>query len=139
MSGFDLPSLPGFDPSQLMQLARQFGAQGPQGPRGGAVPQEPTSPTPVGIEGGGERALDRIRTQRRGDSEFGGVLADSIARVNSLQQDVGDKARAMALGENVEVHDVLLAASKSEVAFNLLLEVRNKLVDAWEKLSRSAV
>jgi flagellar hook-basal body complex protein FliE len=43
------------------------------------------------------------------------------------------------LGEEVELHDVLIAGSKSEVAFNLLLEVRNKLVDAWEQLSRSSV
>jgi len=47
--------------------------------------------------------------------------------------------RGMALGENVELHDVLIATNKSEVAFNLLLEVRNKLVDAWDKLSRSSV
>jgi flagellar hook-basal body complex protein FliE len=33
----------------------------------------------------------------------------------------------------------MAAANKSEVAFNLMLEVRNKLVEAWEKLSRSAV
>ena len=34
----------------------------------------------------------------------------------------------------VELHDVMLAANKSEVMFNLMLEVRNKLVEAWEKL-----
>ena len=44
----------------------------------------------------------------------------------------------MVMGEDVELHDVMIAGSKSEVAFNLLLEVRNKLVDAWEKLSRSS-
>ena len=42
------------------------------------------------------------------------------------------------MGEDVELHDVMLAGGKSEVAFNLMLEVRNKLIDAWEKLSRSA-
>jgi flagellar hook-basal body complex protein FliE len=33
----------------------------------------------------------------------------------------------------------MMAMGKSDVAFNLMLEVRNKLVDAWEKLSRSVV
>lgn len=130
MSGFDLPSLPGFDPTQLQDLARQLGAQGREAPSTGPV-QDPAS--------FGERALDRIRSVRHGDREFGGVLAESIARVNALQQDVSAKTRGLALGEDVEVHDVLIAASKSETAFNLLLEVRNKLVDAWDKLSRSSV
>ncbi len=54
-----------------------------------------------------------------------------------MQQDVQAKTRGLALGEGVELHDVLIASSKSEVAFNLLLDVRNKLVDAWEKLTGS--
>jgi flagellar hook-basal body complex protein FliE len=39
----------------------------------------------------------------------------------------------------VGVDKLMLSIGKSEVAFNLMLEVRNKLVDAWEKLSRSVV
>jgi flagellar hook-basal body complex protein FliE len=70
---------------------------------------------------------------------FGGALADAIARVDGLQQDVAQKTEAIAKGEPVALHDVMTSMGKSEVAFNLLLEVRNKLVDAWEKLSRSVV
>jgi flagellar hook-basal body complex protein FliE len=55
-----------------------------------------------------------------------------------MQSDVRSKVRGLVLGEGVELHDVMLAINKSEVSFNLMLEVRNKLVDAWEKLSRSA-
>jgi flagellar hook-basal body complex protein FliE len=43
------------------------------------------------------------------------------------------------MGEPVALHDVMASMGKSEVAFNLVLEVRNRLVDAWEKLSRSVV
>jgi flagellar hook-basal body complex protein FliE len=50
---------------------------------------------------------------------------------------VQDQVRAAASGEPVELHDVMMSMGKSEVAFNLLLEMRNKLVDAWDKLSRS--
>lgn len=131
MSGFDLPSLPGFDPSHLQRLAQQFQRPGGEAARVAPEVQDP--------ERFGAREPGRVRTGRTGDEDFGGVLAESIAQVNALQQDVQAKTRGLALGEDVEIHDVLLAANKSEVAFNLLLEVRNKLVDAWEKLSRSAV
>jgi flagellar hook-basal body complex protein FliE len=130
MSGFDLPSLPGFDPARLQGMLERFAAQPESGPATPSV-QDP--------ERFGAVPGDRARPGRSGDADFGGVLADSIARVNSLQRDVQVKVRGMALGEDVELHDVLVATNKSEVAFNLLLEVRNKLVEAWEKLSRSAV
>ena len=129
MSGFDLPALPGLDMSQLQaMLPKDLAAPGPS-------VQGPASQDPERIEG-------PAAMPRRGGGiapRFEGVLADSIARVRGLQTDVADKTRGLALGENVELHDVLIASAKSEVAFNLLLEVRNKLVDAWEKLSRSAV
>ena len=72
-------------------------------------------------------------------SDFGGVLAQSLDQLGALQDEVTQKTRGLVLGRDVELHDLMLATSKSEVAFNLMLEVRNKLVDAWEKLSRSAV
>ena len=68
---------------------------------------------------------------------FEGVLADAIDHVGGLQNKVQDQVRAAATGEPVELHDVMMSMGKSEVAFNLLLEMRNKLVDAWDKLSRS--
>lgn len=129
MSGFDLPSLPGFDPSQLQEAMRQLGKRGEQAPVTPGV-QDP--------ERFGARLPGGTRTGSGDGAAFEGVLADSIAQVHALQQDVQHKTRGLALGEDVELHDVLIASSKSEVAFNLLLEVRNKLVDAWEKLSRSA-
>lgn len=128
MSGFDLPSLPGFDPSQLQGALERFGQTEAQGPGTPSV----QDPERFGSRVGGGSRL-RARAQ-----PFEGVLADSLAQVNALQQDVQAKTRGLALGEGVELHDVLIASSKSEVAFNLLIEVRNKLVDAWEKLSRSA-
>ena len=128
MSGFDLPSLPGFNPSQLRGALEQLGKQGDKGPAAPGV----QDPERFGAQlPGGPR-------QKGDGGAFEGMLADSIAQVHALQQDVQAKTRGLALGEGVELHDVLIASSKSEVAFNLLLEVRNKLVDAWEKLSRSA-
>jgi flagellar hook-basal body complex protein FliE len=111
MTGFDLPPI---DPrvrllGEAVQDPRRAGGDGP------AAPGQPD-----------------------GDG-FAGVLADSLARVQALQDDARAKARGLALGEDVDLHDVMIAAGKSEVAFNLMLEVRNKLVEAWEKLSRSVM
>ena len=70
---------------------------------------------------------------------FGDLLTGALENVQALQDDTRAKTRGLALGEDVDVHDVMIAAGKSEVAFNLVLEVRNKMVEAWEKLSRSVM
>ncbi|MFM1872418.1 MAG: flagellar hook-basal body complex protein FliE [Planctomycetota bacterium] len=124
MSSLNLPPLNGFD---LRSPLRGLPGQDPARfrPEGLGLPTgERSAPgtAPVGEPGG-----------------FEALLTDSIGAVNALQKDTAAKTRGLALGEDVEVHDIMMASSKSEVAFNLMLEVRNKLVDAWEKLSRSSV
>lgn len=125
MSGIDLPGLGAFDPRSMQDLQQLISVSS-------AAPN---------IAQGPERIVRRpaIGPERPlGDSPgFAGYLADSLGKVQQLQDDARQKARGLALGEDVDLHEVMIAANKSEVAFNLLLEVRNKLVDAWEKLSRS--
>jgi len=116
MSNFSLPPL---------GLESLSGARLPLQGFGGPPPrvQDPERIGPVAVPEAGPT------------SAFGGVLD----QIEALRDDVTQKTRGLALGEDVELHDVMMATSKHEVAFNLMLEVRNKLVDAWEKLSRSAV
>ena len=85
----------------------------------------------------------RIEGSRNTDGEkgpgrlFEQTLSDALHEVRSLQADEDAKYEALARGEHVEVHDLMIAVGKSEVAFNLMLEVRNKLLEAWQTLSRS--
>jgi flagellar hook-basal body complex protein FliE len=110
----------------------------PLGPEGLSGPRLPMQ----GFGGPPSRVQDPERTGPAAAPEAGGptsVFGGVLDELKALRDDVTQKTRGLALGEDVELHDVMMATSKSEVAFNLMLEVRNKLVDAWEKLSRSAV
>ncbi|MFT7535636.1 MAG: flagellar hook-basal body complex protein FliE [Hyphomicrobiaceae bacterium] len=122
MSGFNIPPIRGLDSS--------FGL--PQGPMRASEIFKSPEIQPIG----NDRPDGGISV---GDSKpFDGYLAESVKTVADLQSDTKQKVKAMVMGEDVELHDVMIAGQKSQVAFNLMLEVRNKLVDAWEKLSRSA-
>ena len=128
MTGFELPplgiDLNGYQRSVLRAMAEQSAnVQDPM-----RIAPNSTTSGELGAVGGAESG-----------ASFSGVLADSLSLVKGLQDDVRAKVRGLALGEDVELHDVMLAANKSETAMSLMLEVRNKLVDAWEKLSRSVV
>ncbi|HLU39039.1 MAG TPA: flagellar hook-basal body complex protein FliE [Planctomycetota bacterium] len=72
-------------------------------------------------------------------SEFAAMLHRALRDVAELGADAQDKAMALVRGEPVHLHDVLAAMGKSEVAFNLAVEVRNRLLQAWETLSRSTI
>lgn len=127
MTGFDLGPIGGFDVAAFQkQIQRAMSERGPNMIGPPKVGGETTPLRPAGVE------------ETRG-AGFEGFLGSAIGQVQALQQDTRDKTRGMMLGEDVELHDVMIAANKSETAFSLLLEVRNKLVDAWEKLSRSVM
>ena len=98
-------------------------------------------PSPRLIGGGG----DSLPQEIGGDGEvsrtsFSTYLDDVFGEIAKLDDDVKSKYEALARGEpGVEVHDLMTAMGKSEVAFNLMLEMRNKIVEAWQTLSRSVV
>ncbi len=127
MTGFDLGSIGGFDIGRFQkEVMRAMSERGPNmidPPKVGENVPLRASTTSETVEGKG----------------FDGFLGEAIDTVDSLQKDTQQKVRGMMLGEGVELHDVMIAANKSDMAFSLLLEVRNKLVDAWDKLSRSVM
>ncbi len=90
----------------------------------------------------GEREAQQLRPQQDSAApgeDFGTALVDAMRGVDELSRQSDATAAALYRGEPVELHDLMIAMGKSEVAFNLMLEVRNKLVEAWQTLSRSVV
>ena len=67
--------------------------------------------------------------------EFSDLLSDA-----SNQQRGAEKAfQNYAIEGKGELHDVMTQMAKADVTFKFLLEVRNKLTDAWQELSRLQV
>ncbi|HMQ21050.1 MAG TPA: flagellar hook-basal body complex protein FliE [Planctomycetota bacterium] len=75
----------------------------------------------------------------REEPSFGDIISDSISSVAEKQNAVRTELEKFATGKSEGVHDVMLAMGKSEVAFSLMLEVRNRLVEAWREITRIQV
>ena len=72
---------------------------------------------------------------RGGDgSGFGDLLKRAIDDAADLQDEAGQLIRAFVQGEPVEIHDVMAAAEEAGVALELLVEVRNKLMEAYRTI-----
>ncbi len=66
---------------------------------------------------------------------FQQVLSDSIDKVNSMQQQAGVLKTGFEQGrEGIDLADVMIASQKSGLAFNAMVEVRNKLVEAYKDI-----
>jgi flagellar hook-basal body complex protein FliE len=70
---------------------------------------------------------------------FSGLLREALGTVNGLQQDASGKVNAFLRGEDVSLTEVMVASQKSRVAFEATKQVRNRLLEAYQEISRMQV
>ncbi|MES9903836.1 MAG: flagellar hook-basal body complex protein FliE [Sedimenticola sp.] len=74
-------------------------------------------------------------TEVQGGVDFGDLLKQSIDEVNKTQLQAGEMKKAFALGnEDVNLAEVMIAVQKSSISFEAMVQVRNKLVEAYKEV-----
>lgn len=86
-----------------------------------------------------ELASPARATQGTDGASFATMLKDSLREVNSLQQAAGDAKAAYAKGENANLHDTMIAIQQADVSFRMLMQVRNRIVEAYQEILRMQV
>lgn len=71
--------------------------------------------------------------------DFKSLLLDNLSEVNRLQHEADRQVERLMTGETNNVAEVFMAANKAGVAFDLLMEVRNKLIDAYQEIQQMRV
>lgn len=71
--------------------------------------------------------------------DFGKMLMDVIKDVNSAQTNASEMQNAFMTGQNVELHELMISMERAGLAMELTLQVRNKLLDAYQEISRMQV
>jgi flagellar hook-basal body complex protein FliE len=66
--------------------------------------------------------------------DFAAALRRQLEQVNQMQTDAEQNVQQILSGGTQNITEVFTAARKAQVAFSLLMEIRNKLVDAWDEL-----
>ncbi|MGL5641036.1 MAG: flagellar hook-basal body complex protein FliE, partial [Paraclostridium sp.] len=59
-----------------------------------------------------------------------------LHKVNDKQVDANNKIEGLIKGDNVAMHDVMMAAQESQLSMQLMVEVRNKVYEAYQELNR---
>ena len=87
----------------------------------------------AGKKGAAEKSI------RESNASFGETLAKAVNDVNSLQTQAGNAVESMVKGEPVDLHEVMIAVEKAKTSFELLMEIRNKTISAYQELMRLQV
>lgn len=107
---------------------------------------------------GGQSLLDTGKTNNELRSEFNNVakplapgqtdpssksfadtLKDAVGQVNTLQKDSDKQMQALATGQTSDVPQVMMAAEKADIALRMMVQVRNKIIQAYEDVMKMQV
>ena len=76
------------------------------------------------------------RDKERGVKPFSEVLKSSVMKVNQLQIEADNLTNRLALGEVEDISEVSIAVEKAELALRLMVQIRDKMLDAYQQISR---
>jgi flagellar hook-basal body complex protein FliE len=70
---------------------------------------------------------------------FGEFLTEALGEVNSLQQTAATASYNLAAGKLQDISQVTIATEKATIAMQLTMQVRNKMIDAYQEIMRTQV
>ncbi|HPN36883.1 MAG TPA: flagellar hook-basal body complex protein FliE [Melioribacteraceae bacterium] len=79
---------------------------------------------------------NNIRNNGMGLPNFDNLVGEFIESVNKQQFDSTTIATKFVNGEDVELHEVMIAGEKAKTSLDLLVEIRNKTIDMYRELTR---
>jgi flagellar hook-basal body complex protein FliE len=76
---------------------------------------------------------------RGGAPSFGAALKDAIAEINDLQLRADEAITKVQLHDTASLHEAIIALEKADISFRTMMQVRNKIVEAYQEIMRLQV
>jgi len=93
----------------------------------------------VGGASGPLRPVPLTPPGKSGEPGFKELLREQIEQVNQLQRDAKEAIEDLAAGRRDDLESVMTATQKADTAFRMLLQVRNKVMDAYEEVKQMRI
>lgn len=74
-----------------------------------------------------------------GAVSFADTLKEAVNNVNQLHLDADRKAQELATGKTDDVAGVMIATEKADIALRTMVQVRNKIIDAYQEIMKMQV
>ena len=73
------------------------------------------------------------------DDDFGKLMTDALKDVNASQQESRGKQEALMAGQPVDVDDLMITMERASIAMQLTMQVRNKVLEAYQEVMRTQI
>ena len=94
------------------------------------------------LSGVGEKAGVSLPMKEQAEGSgvrFGELLQASLDRVGQLQTAADQSVADLATGRQADIHSTMIAVEKAEIAFEMAMTIRNKLLTAYETIMRQQI
>jgi flagellar hook-basal body complex protein FliE len=71
-----------------------------------------------------------------GGESFGSILSNAVSGVNQLHNDAASQVSNLLQGGGADLNNVMIAVEKADVSFQLMMQVRNKIVSAYQDIEK---
>jgi flagellar hook-basal body complex protein FliE len=78
-------------------------------------------------------------TEKVQGQSFGEMLKSHLTEVNHIQTSADIAVQKLASGQDKDIHNTMIAMEKASVAFQLTMQVRNKMLEAYQEIMRMQV
>jgi flagellar hook-basal body complex protein FliE len=72
-------------------------------------------------------------------TSFDDFLSAAVQHVDGLQKQANQFIQNLSVGDSGNIHETMIAMEKADLSFRLMLQIRNKLVDAYQEVMRISV
>ena len=76
---------------------------------------------------------------RETEDSFGKILTNKIEEINQLKLDADDAIEKVEFSDSGSIHEAIIAMEKASISFKTMLEVRNKMLEAYQEVMRMQV
>lgn len=83
--------------------------------------------------------VDAARASGTVAAGFEKIATDLVSQVAAKQAAAGESVNQLLSGRNVSLHQTMIAMEEASISFQLMVEVRNKLLEAYQELMRMQV
>ncbi len=81
---------------------------------------------------------ETAKTQKS-TASFADVLKDSINKVSELEKDANVQTENLVKMEGQDIHNTMIAVEKADMSFQLMMQIRNKIITAYEEIMKMQV
>ena len=84
-------------------------------------------------------SLPNMRNTEETKESFGDMLSNIVGEINKQQIDADKAIAKVELDNSASIHDAIIALEKANISFRTMMQVRNKVVEAYQEIMRMQV